>query len=92
MGTNVNKNPARAAFLKTLDSVLIGHFHKTSQHTEASMYGDILSVNSQGCLCGMNPHYMPINKWNHGFCYVEHNLKTGDYLLHNLKIIKGKVF
>lgn len=85
-------NPARAAFLKTLDSVLIGHFHKTSQHTEASMYGDILSVNSQGCLCGMNPHYMPINKWNHGFCYVEHNLKTGDYLLHNLKIIKGKVF
>jgi predicted phosphodiesterase len=85
-------NPARAAFLKTLDSVLIGHFHKTSQHTEASMYGDVLSVNSQGCLCGMHPHYMPVNKWNHGFCYVEHNLKTGDYLLHNLKIIKGKVF
>lgn len=85
-------NPARAAFLKTLDSVLIGHFHKTSQHTEASMYGDIYSVNSVGCLCGMNPQYMPINKWNLGFAYVEHEIKSGDYELHNLKIIKGKVY
>lgn len=85
-------NPARATFLKTLDSVLVGHYHKTSQHTEASMYGDVYSVNSQGCLCGMNPHYMPINKWNYGFCHIEHDVKTGDYTLHNLKIIKGKVY
>lgn len=85
-------NPARATFLKTLDSVLVGHYHKTSQHTEASMYGDVYSVNSVGCLCGMNPQYMPINKWNLGFAYVEHEIKTGDYILHNLKIIKGKVY
>lgn len=85
-------NPARATFLKTLDSVLVGHYHKTSQHTEASMYGDIYSVNSVGCLCGMNPQYMPINKWNLGFAYVEHEIKSGDYELHNLKIINGKVY
>jgi predicted phosphodiesterase len=85
-------NPARATFLKTLDSVLVGHYHKTSQHTEASMYGDVYSVNSVGCLCGMNPQYMPINKWNLGFAYVEHDIKSGDYELHNLKIIKGKVY
>jgi predicted phosphodiesterase len=85
-------NPARATFLKTLDSVLVGHYHKSSSHTEASMNGNIFSIHSAGCLCGMNPHYMPINKWNHGFCYVEHDIKSGDYVLHNLKIIKGKVF
>jgi predicted phosphodiesterase len=85
-------NPARAAFLKTLDSVLIGHFHKTSQHTEASMYGDIYSVNSVGCLCGMNPQYMPINRWNLGFAYVDHDIKTGEYKLENLRIIKGRIY
>ena len=85
-------NPARATFLKTLDSVLVGHYHKTSQHTEASMYQDVFSVNSTGCLCDLTPHYMPINKHNHGFAYVEHSIKTGDYVLHNLKIIKGNVY
>jgi predicted phosphodiesterase len=85
-------NPARATFLKTLESVLVGHYHKTSQHTEASMYQDIFSVHSTGCLCDLTPHYMPINKHNHGFAYVEHEIKTGNYTLHNLKIIKGKVY
>jgi hypothetical protein len=27
-------NPARATFLKTIDNVLIGHVHRSSQHTE----------------------------------------------------------
>lgn len=85
-------NPARGAFLKTLESVVIGHFHKTSSNTESTMYGDVISVHSTGCLCGMNPSYMPINKWNLGFSYVECNVKTGQYHLENLKIIKGKVY
>jgi predicted phosphodiesterase len=85
-------NPARATFLKTLDSVLVGHYHKTSQHTEASMYQEVFSVNSVGCLCDLTPHYMPINKHNHGFAYVDHDIKSGNYTLHNLKIIKGKVY
>jgi len=85
-------NPARATFLKTLDSVIVGHYHKTSQHTETTMNGNVISVESQGCLCGMNPLYMPINKWNLGFSYVEMDVKTGEYHLHNKKIIKGKIY
>jgi len=85
-------NPARATFLKTLSSVLVGHYHKTSSHTERTMLDDVISVQSMGCLCGMNPHYMPINKWNHGFCYVELDVKTGEYHLENKQIIKGKVY
>ena len=85
-------NPSRATFLKTLDSVIVGHYHKTSQHTETTMSGEVISVNSTGCLCGLNPLYMPINKHNLGFAYVEVNIKTGEYVLENKKIVKGKIY
>ena len=85
-------NPARATFLKTIDSVIVGHYHKTSQHTETTLSGEVISVNSVGCLCDLNPLYMPINKHNLGFAYCEVNIKTGEYHLENLKIIKDKVY
>lgn len=85
-------NPARATFLKTIDNVIIGHCHRSSQHTEPTFSGEVIVVTSQGCLCGMYPMFSRINKWNHGFSYVELNIKTGEYQLQNLKIIKGKVF
>lgn len=85
-------NPARAIFTKTLESVLVGHYHRTSQHSEPSMSGHTFSAVSQGCLCGLNPAFMPINKWNLGFSFCELQIKTGDYELHNKQIIKGKVF
>lgn len=85
-------NPARSAFLKTLSNVVIGHFHRTSEHTESALDGSIISVNSVGCLCGLHPKYMPINKWNLGFAYCELDVKTGEYELENLKIINGKIY
>lgn len=85
-------NPARATFLKTLESVVVGHYHKTSQHTEVTLGGNVISVHSLGCLCGLNPNYMPINKWNLGFGYVDLDVKTGEYHFQNKQIIKGKVF
>lgn len=85
-------NPSRSTFLKTLNSCIIGHFHKTSEHVEAQFLGDIISVKSMGCLCGLYPLYMPINKWNLGFAYCELDIKTGEYELENLKIINNKVF
>jgi predicted phosphodiesterase len=85
-------NPARATFLKTIDNVLIGHCHRSSQHTEPTMSGDVIVTTSIGCLCGMYPDFARINKWNHGFGYVEHDIKSGEYILENLKIIKGKVY
>jgi len=85
-------NPARSTFLKTMSSVVVGHYHKTSSHVETTMEGDVISVHSVGCLCGLNPLYAPINKHNLGFAYVEMDIKTGEYHINNLKIIKGKVF
>lgn len=85
-------NPSRSTFLKTTSNVLVGHFHKTSNHTETTMDGNIISVNSTGCLCGLNPLYMPINRHNLGFAYVECDITTGEYQIDNLKIIKGKIY
>lgn len=85
-------NPARATFTKTLANVLVGHYHRTSEHTEPTMNGDIINVHSMGCLCGMNPLFMPINKWNLGFADVKLDVKTGEYDLVNLKVINGKVY
>lgn len=85
-------NPARATFLKTIANVLIGHCHRSSQHTEPTFGGDVIVTTSQGCLCELAPMYARINKWNLGFSYVEHDIKTGEYNLQNLKIINGKVY
>lgn len=85
-------NPARATFLKTIDNVLIGHVHRSSQHTEPTLGGDVIVTTSTGCLCGMYPMYARVNKWNHGFAFVDHEIKTGEYRIENLKIINGKVY
>ena len=85
-------NPARAIFTKTLEDTLTGHYHRTSSHSEPTMNNRLINVHSQGCLCDMNPMFMPINKWNLGFSYVELNIKTDEYFLDNKKIVNNKVY
>jgi predicted phosphodiesterase len=85
-------NPARATFTKTMEDTLVGHYHRTSSHSEPTMNNKLINVHSQGCLCEMNPMFMPINKWNLGFAYVDLNIATGEYFLENKKIVKGKVY
>ena len=83
-------NPARGYFLKARTICLGAHYHQTSEHTENSLDGNVTSVWSTGCLCGLHPKYMPINKWNHGFAVVD--MSRDSFCVDNLKIIKGKVF
>jgi len=85
-------NPARATFLKTIANVVIGHCHRTSQHTEPTLSGEVIVTTSIGCLCGMYPMFARVNKWNLGFGFVKHDIKSGEYKLDNLKIIKGKIY
>jgi predicted phosphodiesterase len=85
-------NPARATFTKTMEDTLVGHYHRTSSHSEPTMNNRVITVHSQGCLCEMNPMFMPINKWNLGFAYVDLNIATGEYFLENKKIVKGKIY
>ena len=82
-------NPARGLWLKTYTSSVIGHLHKTSEHTEQTLDGKIKTTWSLGCLCGLTPEYARINKWNHGFAIVQEDGKG--WHMNNYRIYNGKV-
>lgn len=84
-------NQARGAFLKLLSSVLEGHGHRTSEHTERTADGEVISCRSTGCLCGLWPDYARVNKWDHGFATVCVE-KSGNYVVDLKRIIVGKVY
>ena len=78
-------NAARGAYMRTKHSVLVGHSHQSSSHTEPDMWHEEVVAWSTGCLCDLTPSYTRINKWNHGFAVVESN-ESGDYDVTNLRI------
>jgi hypothetical protein len=83
-------NPARWLFLRTGENAVCGHFHRTSEHSEPSLSREARAAWSTGCLCDMRPSYMPHNKWNHGFAWIDVEV-DGHFALKNLRIINGKV-
>jgi len=70
-GLTNSVNPARGAFLRTRDSVMIGHHHQSSSHVEYSWKKEPVNCWSVGCLCELSPRYARINKWNLGHAVVE---------------------
>lgn len=82
-------NIARGLFLRGKVSAMQGHNHQTSEHTESNMNGEITTTFSLGCLCELNPAYLPINKWNHGFAIVD--VDGQDFHVRNYRIHKGVV-
>lgn len=84
-------NPARGYYMRAKSHVIAGHNHQVSNHTESNLEGKIVSAWSTGCLCELHPQYMPINKWSHGFAYIEVDPETKDFEVDNLTIVNGKV-
>ena len=83
-------NAARGLYMRAKSSSIIGHHHQTSEHSEKDLTGNVVTTWSVGCLCGLSPEYMPYNKWNHGFAWIETD-PNGDFEVKNLRIIDGKV-
>lgn len=84
-------NMARGAYLRMADTVLVGHGHRSSSHTEPNWKHEEVTCWSQGCLCGLTPKYARINKWNHGFAFVT-VMDDLTFDMENLRISKdGKV-
>lgn len=84
-------NIARGFYMKTKSNFIGGHHHRISEHTETDINGKTVGAWSTGCLCELNPKYMPINSWNHGFATVEIINDNGDFRVKNMKIINGEV-
>jgi predicted phosphodiesterase len=82
-------NVARGFYMRAKTNVIGGHHHRTSEHIEQDINSKVIGAWSMGCLCELNPHYMPINSWNHGFATVE--IQGEDFKVDNIKIYKGKI-
>jgi predicted phosphodiesterase len=83
-------NPARLAFLRTTSSVLVGHWHRTSEHHQRSLDDKHFAVWSAGCACYVHPDYDPFNQWNHGYAMVE-VAADGWFSVHNRRVVNGRV-
>ena len=84
-------NIARGLYMKGKVSAMQGHNHQTSEHTETDMNGKSVTAWSIGCLSELNPAYMPLNKWNHGFAIVDLSDNSEDFHVRNYRINKGKI-
>lgn len=83
-------SPARWSGLRAKESMMVGHFHRVSEHIERTVRGAIRGYWSLGCLCELQPAYMPYNEWAHGFAIVHVN-PDGSFEVDNRKVIDGKV-
>lgn len=83
-------NPARGLALKTMSSSMVSHHHKTSSHSDKDINDKLMSWWSIGCLCGLHPEYARVNKWNHGFAYIETD--GLEFSIDNYKIYNDKVY
>lgn len=91
-GISAPVNPARGLFLRGKVSCFQGHNHQSSEHTEPTMSGKMITTWSSGCLCELHPEYMPLNKWNHGFMLIDIDSNGTEYEVRNKRISKGKVY
>lgn len=82
--------PARWLMNTARATSIMGHLHRTSQHSEPDITGKVTSTWTTGCLCGLSPEYARYNKWTHGFAYVESDGK--DFSVNNLKFIDGRIY
>ena len=83
-------NQARGAFMRLHHTVLEGHGHRTSTHSEPDMMGSETVCFSTGCLCDMRPAYARLNKWNHGAAVV-HVHADRSFDVENFRIQAGRV-
>jgi predicted phosphodiesterase len=89
-GIQAPVNPARGLFLRAKGNALTSHFHQTSEHHEPTITGKQQGTWSVGCACSLSPRYMPLNKWNLGFAFVDVG-KQGAFRVENLRVLNGEV-
>lgn len=88
-GISAPVNPARGLNLKAKVSCFQGHNHQTSEHTEPTLGGKMVTTWSLGCMSELHPAYMPLNKWNHGFAMVD--IFGEDFEFRNKRVYNGKI-
>lgn len=84
-------SPARGAFMRAKQSVMVGHLHRASHHPEITLDGEVISCWSTACLCELRPDYSPlVSNSQHGFAHITVK-PNGNYTVKNYQIIKGEL-
>lgn len=84
-------NAARMLYQKTKSSMLCGHVHVESSHTEPDIDDTISTTFTVGCMCTLRPEYQPFGgKACHGFAHVTVN-RDKSFSVKNYRIYKGKI-
>lgn len=83
-------NTARGVFMKAKQSVMVGHTHQVSQHTEKNLSQELTCCWSIGCLCELQPDYQPFNRHVHGFAHVLVH-PDNKFTVKNHTILDGKI-
>lgn len=85
-------NPARGLWLRIKSTGLVGHYHRSSQHSEShpvkKQYSSTWSV---GCLCDLSPEYASLNEWNLGFAEIDVS-SNGKFNVENYMVVDGEVY
>ena len=84
-------NIARGLYLRTKASSACWHHHRSSEHSEQTLNGELITTWSVGCLADLHPDYMPINSHNHGFAVVRPSGEKG-YNFFNYRIKDGVIY
>ena len=82
-------NVARTLWLRAGDNVIAGDKHKTQTGLKTNIDKSVVGTFAVGCLCELNPDYLPFNEWNLGFAIVKIE-DNGDFSVQNKQIINGK--
>jgi len=83
-------NVARTLWLRASTNIIAGDKHKTQDMIETDIQNNSHGAWSVGCLCELNPDYLPYNRWNHGFAIIIIS-SDGSFEVQNKRIVKGKV-
>jgi len=79
-------NLARLYYTRSKTNVIAGHHHKSDYTLVKKLDGKHEGAWTVGTLGQLSEPYQPINDWNWGFAFVDHDEVTGDFEVHN-KII-----
>ena len=84
-------NAARMLYMKTKASMLCGHVHVESSHTEPDIDDSISTTFTVGCMCTLRPEYQPFGgKACHGFAHI--TVKPNkNFSVKNFRIYKGQI-
>lgn len=84
--------PAKKAYEKAGQSVLMGHLHTRDYYRKNNaVRTEMDEAWVTGCLCEQSPDYNPINDGQHGFAHIKIVNKNGDFLVHNYEVANGKI-